>query len=492
MKIATRLIITYILITGVVGAVGYVGFASTNSIVDSFKRINDEILPEIESLKGIKISTLAVYSETISYVDNTLSSEVALANLQTSELQFTQEFERYSQIHIVHNDTRDYREPISKAWAKLLFLSDRLVSLKQAGAHQEEIDGERQQFRQAQIELTSLIDQSLNKAVQDSRTKEAEAAATVALNQNLFIMASALSIAFAVILGIVLSHKISRQLEKLKEGAAEVTKGNYNFDLSEVFSKDEVGDLARRFDKMRRDLQAKERLQEEFLSIASHELRNPIQPILSLAALASNGSIDHKLAMEGILVNAKRLQKVAQNILDASRIKAGTLSYKMAPISINGLLQDVTKAVSPGLKADVVLEINLDDRCPEVIADGDKLFQVFSNLLDNSIKFTTKGNIKVKTAYLANNKAVQIVISDTGGGIPKDVLPRLFQKFSTQSTIGVENKQGTGLGLYLVKSIITAHGGDIKGYNSQAGATFEITVPVDGLAQKRIAFKESA
>jgi signal transduction histidine kinase len=478
MKISTRLLIAYISITVVAGIGGYIGFASTNTIVDSLQRINDETLPEIESLKGIKVSSLAVYSETISYLDNTLSSEITLADLQRVEIQFTQEFERYNDVHMRHQDSRDYREPISGAWSKLLYLSDKLVSLKQSKADPEAISLERQHFQQTQLELTSLIDEALDKAIQDSKDKEAQAKATTQLYLTLSIMASILSVAFAVIVGIVLSHKISGQLGRLKEGAAEIAKGNYNINLRATFSDDEIGDLARQFDKMRQDLQAKERLQDEFLSIASHELKNPIQPILNLSHLANQGALEYKLAIEGILANAKRLQKVAQNILDASRIKAGTFTYDMAPVQINRLLQDVVKAVRPSLKGNVAIEMNLDPECPIILADGDKLFQVFANLLDNSIKFTMNGVIGVRTMYLAEKKEVNIAINDSGGGIPEEILPRLFQKFSTQSTIGFENKQGTGLGLFIVKSIISAHGGDITGYNIKGGATFEIELPL--------------
>jgi signal transduction histidine kinase len=127
----------------------------------------------------------------------------------------------------------------------------------------------------------------------------------------------------------------------------------------------------------------------------------------------------------------------------------------------------------------------LDPDIKEIDADRDRISQVLSNLIDNSLKFTANRGccIKIQTNLIYdkndNDDKVKIEISDTGGGIPDEILPSLFQKFATRGVKGRENKQGTGLGLFITKSIIAAHNGDIKAYNNNTGgATFSIILPI--------------
>jgi signal transduction histidine kinase len=365
-------------------------------------------------------------------------------------------------------------------------------------------------------------------------------------------------------------------------------------------------------------LSLQDKMQKDFVNIAAHELRTPLQPIMSYSNLALNDQIDNKEALRAIDRHANRLQKLATDLLAISRIEVGSLSYRMEKIRINDLILDLARdtvtSIGAKLKVNVFyatknndnsnknnerdnwnsnfkgnknavclkekieggdcggeydngqnngsndeydndkddhndddrrqiplaaaseerkeeeefgtrqqvnnkkdgdkegrtkeeekekekqqllsIEADLDYSIREIDADRDRISQVLSNLLDNAVKFTTKGGIKIETrlvisdrendykknsSHINNGNKIQINISDSGIGIPEELFSRLFEKFATRAVgIGKEYSQGTGLGLFIAQSIIKAHNGEIKAYNNQmGGATFSILLPVN-------------
>jgi signal transduction histidine kinase len=270
---------------------------------------------------------------------------------------------------------------------------------------------------------------------------------------------------------------------------------------------DEIADLASSFEQMRTSLmQAQEelkgrnqqlselnvvlekanielkkldKLKDEFISIASHELRSPIHPILGYASMARDGLVPGKDALDIIYKEAKRLQKLANDILDVSRIESDTLPYTMKKVGIHETLVSCIEAMRPsvesaGLSINAEFDKNYDE--VELTGDKDRLTQVFMNLMSNSLKFTKKGGLTVGTRMNNSSGYFEITFNDTGGGIPADILPRLFGKFVTKK-VGKDEAHGTGLGLFISKAIVTAHGGKISAYNNAKGATFKIELP---------------
>jgi signal transduction histidine kinase len=243
-------------------------------------------------------------------------------------------------------------------------------------------------------------------------------------------------------------------------------------------------------------LKEHERMEKEFIDIAAHELRTPLQPILSYNALALKNLIDKDEAMRVIDKQAHRLQKLASDLLAASRIESGNLTYKMEKIKINDIILDVINnaAITTTAKAnnqhhhldkkeqELSIKTQLDraNNNIEIDADKDRITDALSNIIDNAIKFTSKGIIKVENhVYLDKNK-IEIRVSDTGSGIPKDILPRLFSKFVTRSVDRKASQHGTGLGLFITKAIVTAHNGQITAFNNDTGgATFTIVLPIN-------------
>jgi len=239
----------------------------------------------------------------------------------------------------------------------------------------------------------------------------------------------------------------------------------------------QLQETSRKLEEVNEELKRKDRIKDEFVSIASHELRTPVQSILGFADLAKENLIDQHEAWNGVIEAALRLQKVAKDILDVSRIQSGQLSYNISPFGINELILSIVNSVRPVLNSKQSLETNLDEEIA-IEADKARITQVLGNIMSNAIKFTKEGKIKVQTHSLLEQNKIEISITDSGPGIHPDILPNLFGKFVSRDVQG-DNQHGTGLGLFICKGIITAHNGQITAYNNdEGGATFKIVLPI--------------
>jgi nitrogen-specific signal transduction histidine kinase len=231
-------------------------------------------------------------------------------------------------------------------------------------------------------------------------------------------------------------------------------------------------------------LKTHDKMQNEFINIASHEMKTPTQSILGYAELLED-SCKKNEEVEAIKRNAERLQKLATNLLDATRIESQTLKLRKETVNINEKIANVKKDFenqSPRLRTVKILLAEPGENNPiYVLADRVRLYEVLANLLSNAIKFTQKGTISISTDIIRSNISnnideVIIRIRDTGVGIHPEIQPRLFTKFVTRSD------RGTGLGLFISKGIVEAHGGRIWAENNSdgKGATFSFTLPLSG------------
>jgi two-component system sensor histidine kinase VicK len=225
-------------------------------------------------------------------------------------------------------------------------------------------------------------------------------------------------------------------------------------------------------------LKIHDKMQKEFINITAHELRTPVQPILVLTEVLRASAKDneaHKL-LDSIVKGAKRLQKLSNDILDVTRIESHSLQLIKEKFNVNDVILDVMTDMKRQIVND---KVKLFSYKPTegvfVEADKERIIQVISNLLNNAIKFTEEGTISVSTELKGNSKReVFVTIKDTGQGIDSEIESRLFSKFASKSF------QGTGLGLFISKSIVEAHGGKIWGENNSdgKGATFTFNLPV--------------
>ena len=227
------------------------------------------------------------------------------------------------------------------------------------------------------------------------------------------------------------------------------------------------------------ELEKAYKMQREFINVASHELRTPIQAILGMSGLLQYYPEEKDELIEIIQRNAKRLQTLTENILDITRIESQTFQLEKERFNIYELLSDVIKDFTERIKSDnknVRLVYDQKDTDHHIIveADNGRITQVLSNILNNALKFTNEGQIIIRAHESNNRKEIVVSITDTGSGINKEIFPKLFSKFVTKSS------QGTGLGLYISKNIVEAHGGRIWAENNKdkVGATFMFTLPL--------------
>jgi signal transduction histidine kinase len=234
--------------------------------------------------------------------------------------------------------------------------------------------------------------------------------------------------------------------------------------------------------KLNEELKRAYKMQKEFIDIAAHELRNPIQPILSLTEILRNKIKDTEQLelLNATIRSAKRLHRLSEDILDVTRIESQSLNLKKEPFNLNEMILNAIADSKNQLKKDNNIIMKLT--CMEdffVEADKARLNQVIVNLLSNAVKFTPEGiiSIMVEKNKREGEHGKQIVVSikDTGAGIDPEIFPKLFGKFVTKSEAG-----GIGLGLFISKSIVEAHGGKIWAENNPdgKGATFSVSLPL--------------
>lgn len=232
-------------------------------------------------------------------------------------------------------------------------------------------------------------------------------------------------------------------------------------------------------------LKIHDRMQREFINIASHEMKTPTQAILGMSGLLKYYPERRDELIEIIQRNAKRLQALTSDILDVTRIESQTLKLEKERFNIFDLVSEVVDDHRERIKGNSNKNIELRYDSDEdgkrrifVEADRGRITQVLTNLLNNALKFTDEGQITVSTYQnndSNNNKdEVTVRVVDTGSGIDNGIYPKIFSKFATKS------HQGTGLGLFISKSIIEAHGGRIWAKNNTdgRGATFIFTIPI--------------
>jgi signal transduction histidine kinase len=230
-------------------------------------------------------------------------------------------------------------------------------------------------------------------------------------------------------------------------------------------------------------------MQQEFINVAAHELRTPIQPILTMVGLlhskkghVSNQQMDDSLEM--IHRNAQRLKRLAEDILDVTKIETQSLILNKERLNLNEIVLSTIKDVKNQIQdrwvgeAQILYESKGDDSIL-IEADRYRVAQLVTNLLSNALKFVKRHDgivsisIEKKDINRSGQEVALVSIKDNGTGIDPDIFPRLFEKFASKSF------KGTGLGLFICRSIVEAHGGRIWAENNRdEGATFHFTLPI--------------
>ncbi len=316
----------------------------------------------------------------------------------------------------------------------------------------------------------------LNRVVED----------TLSLTRRRIFVVTGVAFSFGIFGAFILAQLMSRPIKKLTEGAKSIGQGNLEQRIS-VKSRDELGDLAGEFNRMAKKLKELDQMKDDFVSSVSHELRSPLTSIkgyVDFVLRGKAGPLNKKLVEYLTIVknNTSRLGMFINDILDLAKIEAKRFELGKEALELPPLIEEMVTFFRPQAEeSKVQLEVVVSTNVSLVSADPDKLRQVFTNLLSNAFKFTPEGGkVTIETKNSESGNFVEIAIKDTGVGIAKEDLQKVFGKFQQikPSAGKVKRVKGTGLGLAIVRGIVEAHGGRIwveSGPNK--GSNFIFTLP---------------
>ncbi|HEX2781385.1 MAG TPA: HAMP domain-containing sensor histidine kinase, partial [Gemmatimonadaceae bacterium] len=257
---------------------------------------------------------------------------------------------------------------------------------------------------------------------------------------------------------------------------------------------DEFGRLASSFQRMAKQLAELDKLKAEFVSVASHELKTPINVIIGYLQLLEQGvygpvSPKQEEILRTLEGQASSLARLTMQLLDVSRFEAGGGNITPRPIELRAFLVELETAFRVlAQQRGIALEVSWSDDAPhEVHWDADRMSEVLGNLLSNAVKFTAQGGRVALRAERAGDN-VTIEVRDTGAGIPPQQLPHVFEKFFQADNQASASQQGTGLGLAIAKEIVEAHKGTIQCESTPGvGTTFSIVLPIHAVGRRAAA-----
>ncbi len=329
------------------------------------------------------------------------------------------------------------------------------------------------------------------------RTSERVVAAEEALSDAERVSLAALAVALLLATGIALwlTRSISEPVRALEEGMRAVADGELDHELRfDVSRADEFGRLAASYREMAKQLAELDKLKAEFVSIASHELKTPINVILGYLQLMEEGVYgpltDKQLPItKTIQAQAKTLSRLATQLLDVSRFEAGGGRIDPRPVKLPQMLDELERtfhvlAVQRGIDFRVTRKPGMPT---DVVWDWERINEVTGNLLSNAFKFTPSGGT-VELISGAHENGVCMEVCDTGAGIEADQMKRVFEKFYQANNQKSASAKGTGLGLAIAKEIVEAHQGKIRVTSiAGKGTTFTITLPIAVVNRRRSA-----
>ena len=337
--------------------------------------------------------------------------------------------------------------------------------------------------------LNQLATVLANRVTAKTEALIAQNASSYQSSRKLFIGVAAGAIALALVLGFVLSWSLIRPIQRIDSRLAAIASGDFSEHV-DVVNRDELGALAanvnRMNDELRRlykELETASRHKSEFLANMSHELRTPLNAIIGFSQVLRErmfGEVNEKQAeyLDDILSSGNHLLSLINDVLDLSKVEAGQVELEVGPFSLQEALErGVVMVRERATKDGVQVALTADPDIDVVKGDERRIRQVIFNLLSNAVKFTPAGGTVDVTAAQANGE-VRVSVADTGPGIAPQDHERIFEEFQ-QTETGVEQREGTGLGLALSKRLVELHGGRIW-VDSELGegSTFVFTLPL--------------
>lgn len=332
----------------------------------------------------------------------------------------------------------------------------------------------RQEMDKAYVQLDESWKNDKDMAISKARSAQVRGLTALLITAPLTLLSSLLVI-----------RAIRNPLLRLMAATEEVAAGRFPTDLP-VTGKDEISRLAGAFNKMSAELARAKKREADFLSVAAHELKTPLTLIRVFAGrvrslLPANAEQAEAVAhLARIDTEVDQLSRKVLDLLDLGVIEAGQLSLEMHELPAKGFLAMAAGAFKPIAAAKAIqYEITIDPSVPTLAFDPDRMNQVLLNLLDNAFKFTSAGG-RIHFGAKAVDGKLEIVVTDTGPGIPSEQLEEIFEKYARARSIqGKRQTKGAGLGLAVARGIVTAHGGTIEARSAPGkGSSFIVRLPI--------------
>ncbi len=356
-----------------------------------------------------------------------------------------------------------------------------------------------QRTRPALLTLDKLIAQTEARLREETRDKAQKTAEETVDAQRTAAGSLAIALLLATLIAIWLTRSISRPVYDLEKGMKAVADGDFTHRLPMAEDRhDEFGRLAESYQRMTSQLAELDKLKAEFVSVASHELKTPINVIVGyLELLQENiyGELNPKQReiCATLAKQAQTLTRLVKRLLDISRFEAGGGKLERRQIDLDRFLHTFESSFQVlALQREISFRVARGDDLPgHVLWDEDRINEVLGNLLSNAFKFTDRGGT-VELAVEGVDNEVTITVRDSGAGIPPEQLPHIFEKFYQANNQAQSAVRGTGLGLAIAREIVEAHGGTISVASSQGvGTTFTITLPVRAVVTRRTPFRRT-
>jgi signal transduction histidine kinase len=330
--------------------------------------------------------------------------------------------------------------------------------------------------------LATRISEQIGRVSSD-QVQSAERVADQGRTTTLLALAAALLVSLTI--GALLTRSLLKPLHELQRGMASVAEGDLEPQVRIPRDRaDELGDLARSFERMTRQLKELDRLKAEFVSVASHEIKTPLSVIRGYVSLLVDGiygelTEQQKKTLQSVSDQTDRLTRLVHRLLDVSRFEAGGGRLELREVETEPFLEELTAGFHVlAMQNQIDFDVRVDgDVPPTLVADPERVNEVLGNLLSNAFKFTPKGG-RITVCAAREDDGLAVEVEDTGVGIPADKLPKIFEKFFQVENEAQPRSVGSGLGLAIAREIMEAHGGTITAESAVGrGTKFRVSLP---------------
>jgi two-component system OmpR family sensor kinase len=304
-----------------------------------------------------------------------------------------------------------------------------------------------------------------------------EVEAAVSFIRSRVLLATLAALVLALLGGWLVARRLGQRVRRLERAAEEVSRGSF-VDPLPVDSKDELGQLTRTFNEMQAQLRQVDVARKEFIATASHELRTPIFSLAGFVELLQDEELDEETRrefLETMSEQVARLQKLSVDLLDLSRLDAGSLELHPEEVDLSELARSVVHEFTPAIaEHDTDLEIRLPEQGPEALCDPERVAQIMRILLDNALRHTPAGT-HVTVRADRSNGAAGFTVADTGPGLPDGSRGKVFERFYTGDAA-----RGAGLGLAIARELAERMDGRLRVTSQEAGTAFTLELPANG------------